>query len=310
MWLRTIFRRQNRRGGPARPTELDEQFLRRLERLTLYASRQLRGGISGAHPSLRRLPAPIFSDHRAYSSGDDPRYVDWNAYARLDHLQVKLGEAEQDVRVHLVVDCSLSMDYGAGDRNKLHYARLLGAAIGYIALATGDRLQVLPMGSDEFRIWGPAGGRQRAPGLIQYLQSLHADGNHTLARTLQGLVRSERGGLVVIISDLWHSPDLESTLAMFQPPRWQVVLLHLLHPEELYPELSGDIELVDSEQGTRLSVQLAPSELGRYTDAAERWCEAIEQTLARYNMRYLRLVTDIPFERAALSYLRVRKVLQ
>src|SRR5918997_4698853 len=133
MWLRTIFRRRSS-AGAATTTPLDERFLRRLERLSLAASRQLRGGLSGVHPSRRHLPAPIFSDHRPYSTGDDLRYIDWNAYARLDHLHMKLGEVEQDVRVTLLLDCSESMNWGDGDRNKLHFTRLLAAAVGYIAL--------------------------------------------------------------------------------------------------------------------------------------------------------------------------------
>src|SRR3712207_3420223 len=87
MWLRTILRRRSSR--PAAPvTALDEQLLRRLERLTLDVQRDLRGCLFGAHPSRRQLPAPTFSDHRPYSNGDDLRYVDWNAYARLENLQL------------------------------------------------------------------------------------------------------------------------------------------------------------------------------------------------------------------------------
>src|ERR671933_1419406 len=158
MWLRSIFRGRTRPAVVEAKTALDEQLLRRLERLALAASRGLRGGLSGAHPSRRRLPAPTFTDHRPYSTGDDLRYVDWNAYARLDNLHLKLGEAEQDVRVTLLVDCSASMDWGSGDSNKLHYARLLAAAMGYIALASGDRLKVVPFGAGAHTadlFWGP-----------------------------------------------------------------------------------------------------------------------------------------------------------
>ena len=140
MWWKTTFRRSPR--AAAAGTALDEAFLRRLERLTLSASRLLRGGLSGAHPSTRQLPAPTFSDHRSYSPSDDLRYVDWNAYARQEQLFVKLGETEQDLPIHVLLDRSRSMDYGVGDSNKLHFGRMLLSALGYLALASGDRLSV------------------------------------------------------------------------------------------------------------------------------------------------------------------------
>ena len=227
MWLSTIFRRrtskagaegQRGRGAEGRGrTPLDERLLRRLERLALSASRSLAGGMSGVHPSRRRLPAPTFTDYRPYTSGDDPRYVDWNAYARLDHLQIKLGETEQDVRVYVLVDCSASMDWGEGDTNKLHSARLLAAALGYVALASGDRLEVIPMGGTEGQrgrraeglgrhaTWGPASGRQRGASLLQYLQRLEAGGASSLGSVLAQLARERRPGLLVIASDFWHT---------------------------------------------------------------------------------------------------------
>ena len=313
MWLRTIFRRRSS-AGVSTATPLDERFLRRLERLSLAASRQLRGGLSGVHPSRRHLPAPIFTDHRPYSTGDDLRYVDWNAYARLDQLQVKLGEAEQDIPVYLLVDCSASMDWGAGDQNKLHYARLLAAAIGYVALAGGDRLHVIGFGEGRAEGWGPAGGRQRIAGLLRYLMGLKGAGTATITGVLEQLVRETRGGLLIVLSDLLHSGDLiagpRPVLASFHAPRWQVLLLHLLHPGELQPDLRGEVELVDSETGERLAVDANRGVMEQYTTSAGQWCDAIAEACARRDIFYARLTTDLSVERAALPYLRMREALR
>ena len=86
MWLRTIFRRRSNAAPAVVATPLDEQLLRRLERLALNAARGLRGGLIGSHSSRRQLPAPIFTDHRTYTTGDDIRYVDWIVYAGQYHL--------------------------------------------------------------------------------------------------------------------------------------------------------------------------------------------------------------------------------
>ncbi|MEA2724686.1 MAG: hypothetical protein QOH59_2457 [Gemmatimonadales bacterium] len=318
MWLRTIFRRRNNAATAERRTALDEHLLRRLERLVLATSRALPGGLSGEHASRRRMPAPTFSDHRPYSTGDDLRYIDWNAYGRLEHLHLKIGEAEQDVRVTLLLDCSASMNWGEGDQNKLHFARLLTAAIGYIALATGDHLQVVPFGSDRPNVWGPASSRNHATSLLVYLQRVAAAGTtgaaESIARLAHGLAGPrdavQRGGLLVVISDLLHSEDLQTALRVFHAPRWQVLMLHVLHPHEMQPNVSGDVDLQDSETEARLSLHIDDRALAAYAAAVEQWCEHLESDCARHGQMYARLTTDMSLERAALAYLRQREILR
>ncbi len=317
MWFRDIFRRPTRRGPEQPRTLLDERLLRRLERMTMVASRGLRGGLSGAHPSRRRLPAPTFTDHRPYTTGDDLRYVDWNAYARLDDLHLKLGEAEQDIRVLVLLDCSASMDWGTGDNNKIHYARLLAAAIGYIALASGDHLQVASFGGGPEAgspSWGPGSGRQHGASLLRYLDGLHAAGTLTASERLRELAHAERGGLLVVVSDLWHNTSLiegpGAALNYFQLPRWQVLLLHVLHPDELAPAPMGDVEMIDSETGARLAFQTGWDGVDEYVSAVERWCDGLRSACTRRGASYARITTEMPLERAILPYLQARRVLR
>jgi uncharacterized protein (DUF58 family) len=202
------------------------------------------------------------------------------------------------------------MDWGAGDHNKLHYAQLLAAAIGYIALASGDRLQVIPYGQGHQPTWGPGSGRHRAVGLLRYLDGLSVGGSDTSAAILHDIARERRGGLLIVVSDLLHSGGLLAALAPFQPPRWQVLLLHLLHPEELRPDLRGDVELVDSETGARLVVNAHGSALELHTAAVEAWCDRLARECDARNVAYARLFTDMSLERAVLPYLQLREVLQ
>ncbi len=309
MWFRTIFRRRAS-AAKAAATPLDEQMLRRLERLAINASRGLRGGLAGTHRSMRRMPAQTITDHRPYASGDDLRHLDWNAYGRHEDLHLKLGESEQDIRLTLVVDCSTSMDWGEGDLNKLHYARLLTAMIGYISLANGDRLEVVPFGHTSASTWGPAGGRGQIVGLMSYLQTLRAGGGATATEILQRIARRQQRGLVVVVSDLWHNSAIQQALAVFEPPRWQVLLLHLLHPDELHPSWSGELELEDSESGARLELYAAGRELEEYGAAVQRWREELALACGRRSMAYAPLTSDMALERAAVPYLKLRQVLR
>jgi uncharacterized protein (DUF58 family) len=309
MWWKTTFRRVRNQAAPIAQTALDEAFLRRLERLSINASRSLRGGLSGAHPSKRRLPAPTFSDHRSYSASDDLRYVDWNAYARHEHLFVKLGETEQDVPVHVLLDRSGSMDYGAGDMNKLHYGRLLLAALGYLTLANGDRLTATTFDTTAATPFGPVQSKAHALSLLRYADTIRAGTESRIGPVLQGYTRPRSGGLLVLISDLWAVGDIEQVLRMVQPPRWQLVVLHLLHRDELQPPLSGEIELEDSEYGDHLSISADPATLDRYHARLNQWCQALETACQRRGATYTRLSTDMHLEQAVIPYLRSRQVL-
>jgi uncharacterized protein (DUF58 family) len=310
MWWKTTFRRtRSRAARTIEQTVLDEAFLRRLERLSINASRSLRGGLSGAHPSKRRIPAPTFSDHRPYSSSDDLRYVDWNAYARHEHLFVKLGETEQDVPVHVLLDRSASMDYGAGDAHKLHYGRLLLAALGYLALTNGDRLTATTFDTTAATPFGPVQSRAHALSLLRYADAIRSGTESRIGSVLQSYTRPRSGGLLVLISDLWSVGDIDQVLRNVQPPRWQLVVLHLLHRDELQPPLSGEIELEDSEYGDRLPISADRATLDRYHARLSQWCSALETACQRRGASYTRISTDMPLERTVIPYLRTRQVL-
>lgn len=311
MWSKIISRRSRSRQARAVPqTGLDEAFLRRLERIGLNASRMLRGGLSGSHASMRRLPAPTFSDHRPYSPSDDLRYVDWNAYARQEHLHVKLGETEQDVPVHILLDRSRSMDYGQGDTHKLHYGRMLFAALGYLALAGGDKLTATTFDTTLATAFGPLQSKMHALPLLRYAGSIQPGAISTLGPVLQQYTRSRSGGLLVIISDLWAVGDIEQALRAVPPPRWQVIVLHMLHRDELEPPLTGDIELEDSEHGDRLALSADNDTLDRYRRRLNQWCGALELACQRRGASYTRITTDMALERAVIPYLHNRQVLR
>ena len=133
---------------------IDEALLRKLEQLSLAATRVRVGQTVGERRSTKRGTSVEFADYRNYVRGDDLRRVDWNIYARLERPFVKLFEAEEDLAVHVLLDGSGSMDWGgessdqlAGDLNKWLFARRLAAALGYVALVSGDRLTVASLQS-------------------------------------------------------------------------------------------------------------------------------------------------------------------
>src|SRR5213593_3943423 len=123
-----------------RHASFTSEFLAQLERLSLLSRRIFRGRVTGERRSLRRGHSVEFRDYRAYGVCDVLRYVDWNIYGRLDRLHVKLFVDEEDLCLHLLLDASLSMDFGTP--TKLDYAVKLAAAIGFIGLVNLERVGI------------------------------------------------------------------------------------------------------------------------------------------------------------------------
>jgi uncharacterized protein (DUF58 family) len=305
MWFKNIFhRRSNRHSGPL----FDESFLRRLERLSLQAQRTLRGRPAGGeHPSRQQLPTSIFSDHRPYTSGDDMRYIDWNAYARQGHVVVKVGETEQSIEVHMLLDASRSMAWGQPP--KLRTAQQLIGALGYLSLSHNDRLRVVPFGAHMIAPYGPAQGKMRMVEMLRYIETITPQPQTDLHMVLRQYARYQRGGLLVICSDMLSAGGLEEGLRALPPPRWQVLVLHMLDFHELRPELQGPLELEDSETGRRLQITLDTETITHYRRRVAAWQQRIATTCARRGATYAQILTNWPLERKIVPYLRIRQLL-
>ena len=126
------------------PTVFDEAFLRQLERLGVLMKQPARGGLKGGRRSVKRGQSVEFADYRDYALGDDLRQLDWNVFARLEKLFVKLFVEEEDVTITLLIDASASM--ASGTPEKLLFAKRAAAALGYIGLASEDRIAISVLG--------------------------------------------------------------------------------------------------------------------------------------------------------------------
>ncbi len=286
----------------------DEAFLRRLERMSLRLKRVSEG--VGGRPGSRRMPAADFIDHRPYSPGDDQRHIDWNAAARHEEVFVKVGRVLQSADLQLLLDASPSM---AASARKWRSARQLAAALSWMSLARGDRvsLHIFPDGQDA----APAAPRRgTAPGreILRQLAGLEPRASEAteLAPCLERIARGRRGGLVVVISDLWLVDDLDRALARLPAPRWELMLLQLLDPAELRPDLDGPVELIDSESGQSLRLQVDADLRRAYRRQLLAGLEAVRASALRRGASHALLPADWPIEQAVIPYLQRRALLE
>ncbi|MEA2610366.1 MAG: hypothetical protein QOG32_92, partial [Chloroflexota bacterium] len=154
------------------PTVFDEGFLRQLERLLVLMRSPVRGGLKGGRRSIKRGQSVEFADYRDYTLGDDLRQLDWNVYARLERLFVKLFVEEEDVTVTLLIDASASMT--TGHPTKLLFAKRAAAALGYIGLASEDRVAVSALTGRMARRRASMRGSGRVFRLLADLSSIEA----------------------------------------------------------------------------------------------------------------------------------------
>jgi uncharacterized protein (DUF58 family) len=258
-----------------------------------------------------------FREHRAYAPGDDVRFVDWRASARQEHVFIKEGEHLKNATIYLLLDCSASMAWGCtfGEAEvsppRSQTTLALAAALGYLALAHGDRLVVIPTGGQP--LLGPVSGKGQFPGLLNYLAALHFEGQDDLGQVMAGLARRSlsRGGLVLALSDLLGVGDLSRALEALPAPRWGSVLLHLLHPAELDPQARGDLELYDIETGQRRRHAITDKVLETYRQRLRSWLDSLETACqGKTNAIYSLIQTNWSLDREILPRLRSANVVK
>ncbi|MCA9576764.1 MAG: DUF58 domain-containing protein [Polyangiales bacterium] len=281
---------------------LDPAFLARLGKLRLLVGRRYAGSAGGSRVSVRRGSSVEFADHRPYAAGDDIRRIDWNAYARLDELVLRLYSAEEDIHVYLLLDTSASLS--VGDPSKLEVARRVAAALGYLGLLGSERVSVQPYAASLGRPLEAMRGRRKVGALMRYLVSLTPQGGTDLYASVERfLAQRPRAGLVVLLTDLLDRGGYERAIDRLLAARFEVALFHVMDAAELSPPLGGDLSLVDAETGAEVAVTLDERALRAYRGRLEAFLAGARDYCRRRGVRYV-LVPDAAFEDALMRYLR------
>jgi uncharacterized protein (DUF58 family) len=289
-------------------TVFDEGFLRQLERLLLLMKTPVRGGLKGGRRSVKRGQSVEFADYRDYSLGDDLRQLDWNVYARLERLFVKLFIEEEDVTVTFLIDASASM--ASGHPEKLLFAKRAAAALGYIGLASEDRVVVASLGGRVARRHPALRGSGRVFRLLSHLTAVTAsDGPTDLAAAARHAAAQLTGrGVVVLISDLLD-PAADRVIRELAATNSELIILHVLSPQELDPALEGDLRLIDVETGDGMDVTVDLATIDGYKARLAAWREAFADLAAKRRASYVDLATDLPLADLVFAELRRRRVL-
>jgi len=292
---------------------LDAGFLKKLERLTLVARKPFIGQLKGDKPSPKHGSSVEFADFRSYTPGDDFRHVDWNAYGRLDRLFLKMFREEEDLHLYLLVDVSESMRFGEPD-TKLDVARRLAAALGYLGLTSLDRVAAAAFTNRLVSRLRLTRGRKYVPRLFRFLAEAgepdDSEGEREvspthLANSLKEFaIRTYNPGICVVISDFLDPGGYREAITALLGLNFDLNIVQVLTPEELKPDLAGDLRLVDSETGEQREITISRGVLSRYEERAEGYCEELKQFCVGRGCGYSRVLTTDSLEDFVLRRLR------
>lgn len=286
---------------------LEPSFIRMLDRLSLVTRRMMAGDMQGERRSPRRGSSVEFADYRAYTPGDDFRQIDWKLYGRMERVFLKLFVAEEELTIHLLLDTSASMDWG--EPNKLHYARQIAAAFGYVALSGLDRVSVTAFGGSGATLRSVRGKRGALP-LLDFLGRVPAGGSASLANVCRRYAQqATKAGPLLLCSDLMDA-TWQDALKALTTRSFEVIVLHTLAPQELRPELDGDFRLLDAEGGDPVEISADPQLLRRYEENLKSWQAEIERYCQGRSMTYIPVDSSMPVDDFVLSTMRQYGVLR
>jgi uncharacterized protein (DUF58 family) len=249
---------------------LDLRALAALERMRFTTRHRIEGAYSGRHESRRQGGAGEFFDFREYSEGEDLRRLDWKVYARTGRAYLRLYQDETNLLCTLAIDASGSMRFGGyadktqrpkGERGalalrsvpgspfaqshgdgtrsvpatKLEYAQYLATALSHIVARGQDQVGLAVMAGGLREFMPPAGTASHAARVQEAIEALETEPATDLGAALRELFpRVGRRGVLLVMSDFLVD-DLEGAFAavrLFRHRHWEVVALHLVHPDE------------------------------------------------------------------------------
>lgn len=283
-------------------------FLERLKTLQVISRRILAGSGAGERTSPKRGRSVEFTDYRNYIHGDDPRYIDWNVYGRLERLFIKLFVEEEELSIYLLVDSSASMAMGTPP--KLPLALKTAGALACIGLANHDRVGIFSFGGRPGML-APLRGRQQLFRCLEFLDQVTAAGAGDLELAVRDFSRHRyRSGMVLVISDFLEPHDPTAALGRLLHNRHDLFCIQVLAPDEENPDLAGDFHLADVEDRGRVECTVTDLVRREYRRALETHCRRIEAFCRRGGYGYLKVSSSTRPEDLVLETFKQARLLQ
>ncbi len=287
---------------------LDPDVLTGISGLDLIARTVVDGFVAGLHRSPDFGFSQEFAEYRAYTPGDDLRHVDWNVFARTERAYLKRYRGETNSLLTILLDASQSMEYASHAVSKMDYARYIAASLFYLAIHNQRDAAGLIVFDDEVRSYiKPSTRHGQFARLLSGLELAEPHARTDFGKPMRHFQEFlRRRGLVVIVSDFYESP--ETIVRTIEPLRFhgnEVVLFHILDPQEIRPVLGEPAIFVDME--TKQQMEVTPDYARKeYRGKMAAHIAELGERSRGAGLDYFLLETDRPLDAALREYLAIR----
>lgn len=288
---------------------LKPEVINQIKRLDLRAKFIVKGFMQGLHASPFHGFSVEFSEHRRYTTGDDPKDIDWLVYAKTDKYYIKKFEAETNITGYLAMDLSRSMGYTYRQQlTKFDYAICLAASLCYLMILQQDPVGLITFDSVVRDSLPPRSKRQQLGNVLSHLARLKPEGDTDIAKSLMQIAAMLRHrSLLMVFSDLLD--ELEPMLTALRRLRHgghDVILFHVLDEAEVQFPFQGMVELREPETDQKLTVD-ANSYRRDYLEALEAFRDRLRRECFQMGVDYVPLDTSMQFDKALMEYLLSRR---
>ncbi|MHC4629139.1 MAG: DUF58 domain-containing protein [Planctomycetota bacterium] len=288
---------------------LDPGFMSRLDALDVLSRKILQGKLQGERRSKRRGQSVEFADHRPYVAGDDLRFVDWNVYGRLEQLFLKLFIEEQDLTVHIVADASASMSLG--EPSKELFVKKLTAALGYVSLVNNNRVTISFFADGVKGQLANMRGRSYLHQMAECLLTTDCDGLSDFDSSCRQLAAGRIGsGVMIVLSDFLFKEGYDTGLRRLIGRQYDLYVIHVLSAQELSPDLSGELKLIDVEDADAAEITVSAALTKYYKRNVTAYCNELKSFCTRRGAVYLLANSADSVEALVLNYLRRIRLLR
>ncbi|MGD1070332.1 MAG: DUF58 domain-containing protein [Bryobacteraceae bacterium] len=287
---------------------LDPSVLASISSLDLVAKTVVDGFVAGLHRSPTFGFSQEFAEYRSYVEGDDLRHVDWNVFARTERIYLKRFKGETNSQLLILLDASASMKYTSGKISKLDYARYLAASLAYLSSQQRDATGLIVFDEDVRNYVAPSTRQGQLMRLLHAIEQAEGGSRTDFAKPFEHFQEFlRRRGIVVVMSDFYADP--EQIVKVIEPLRYrgnEVVMFHLLDPNEVAPKFRDPVLLLDVEDDTAMEVspEYARNE---YRSKIDSHIAALADKAAAAGLEYVFMDTSKPLDQGLRNYLALRQ---
>tara|TARA_B100001250_G_C19742688_1_gene763790 strand:+ start:214 stop:1101 length:888 start_codon:yes stop_codon:yes gene_type:complete len=287
---------------------LDPDLLSKLQNLSIKAKYVVEGFMIGLHKSPYHGFSVEFSEHRPYGFGDEVRHIDWKLWSKTDKYYVKQFEEETNLKAHIILDQSKSMDYGSFKNTKFEYAKLVAASFAYILIKQQDAVGLALFDEQINKLIPPRSVPSHLNVLLSHMESAKPGAQTNISQALHHSAESiNKRGLVIIISDLMD--DVNSTINGLRHLRHkghEVIVFHILDQDEVSFDFNQRIKFIDKETGEEIITD--PSHIKEdYVSHFKNHCDLMKDGCEHNRIEYVQLLSNQSLDIALAELLLKRK---